>query len=112
MKISEMSTEQGFDVMAKLAPYISEIVQDEEIKSVAEQYKSQNGIGDSMDRLFPLMLAKHRKALYGMVSAVTGKTEETIKKQPMQTTKEDFSQTLCDDVFDFFILFMRMALRA
>ena len=65
-----------------------------------------------MDNLFPLMLVNHREALYNIVAVTTGKTVEAVKKQPLADTKADFDASICDDMFDFFLLFLRMAVRA
>ena len=111
MKISEMSTEQGFDVMEKLVPYVNEIVSDEEVGKIAAAYRESRNAADSMGQLFPLMVQKHRDALYGMVAVTSGKTVEEVRKQPLSKTKEGFDAALCDDVIDFFILFLRMAVR-
>lgn len=111
MKISEMSTEQGFDVMQKLTPYVNEIVTDEEVAKIAAEFREKKNTVESMNRLFPLMMQNHREALYGMVAAVSGKTVEQVRKQPLGKTKEGFQEAMSDDVFDFFILFLRMAVR-
>lgn len=112
MKISEMTTEQAFDVMQKLAPYVSEIVTDNAVGDVAAEYRETKNAAAIMDNLFPLMLVNHREALYNIVAVSTGKTVETVKKQPLADTKADLDASVCDDMFDFFILFLRMAVRA
>ena len=111
MKISDMPTDQGFDVMQRLTPYVNEIIGDEEVTKIAEEFREKKNALSSMNRLFPLMLERHRDALYGMVAAVGGKTVEEVRSQPLGQTKEGFQEAMSDDVFDFFILFLRMAVR-
>lgn len=109
MKISEMATDKAFDTMSKLIPYISEFANDKELAAVADEFREKREIMGTMEKLFPIMVTRHREALYGMISVTTGKKIEKIRTQPISVTKEDFDETMCDDVFDFFPYFLRMA---
>lgn len=111
MKISEMPTEQGFELMAKIVPYFSQISNDNEMQELAKELRKTKNVSEQMAPLFGLMLCKHREALYGMVSAASGKTVEEVRTQPVKETKETFLDVTGDDVLDFFICFVRMASR-
>ena len=72
MRISEMTTEQAFECMARMVPYVTEIERDQEVVNVKEKLreaaKQEDGdltTGDVIEATMPLILEKHRNAFFG-----------------------------------------------
>ena len=117
IKINELSTDKTLDLVCDLTPYVSEIIEDKElIKTFSEKVKLdknaseekvKNTVITSMVKkgkvLIPLVLKKHREAVYNILALVNEKSVEEIKKQPAMITINEITSILNDkDLIDFF----------
>ena len=108
MRISEMTTEQAFECMARMVPYVTEIERDQEVVNVKEKLreaaKQEDGdltTGDVIEAAMPLILGKHRNAFFGILGALEGKKPEEIAKQPYAQTVAAVKADLTKEFFDF-----------
>lgn len=113
MKISQLNTDNGLDVLCEIVPYIGNIIEDEKLTaelrrktalepsaSMAEVYAA--GI-DKLAKIVPVVLKTHRSDVYAIVAAINGKTPEDIAKQNFLKTAADIRDIVQDKEFrDFF----------
>lgn len=113
MRISELSTDTGLDVLCEITPYLGAIITDEALvselrnriklnkeASVAEVYAA--GL-DKITKLLPIILKTHRDDVYGIVAAVNGKTATEVAEQSMLKTASEIRDIIKDKEFrDFF----------
>ena len=113
MRISDLDTENGLDVLCEITPYIGNIIEDGELTaelrrkmrladnaSPAEIYAA--GI-EKLVKLVPIVLKTHRSDVYGIVAALNGKEPAGIAKQPFIKTMIDIRDIVTDKAFkDFF----------
>lgn len=113
MKISQLSTDAGLDVLCEITPYIGAIISDEELTAElrrkinlgkdatqAEVYAA--GL-DRITKLMPIILKAHRADVYGIVGAINGKTEAEIAGQSVLKTAIEIRDIVKDKEFaDFF----------
>lgn len=109
MKLSEMSTEQGVQVMIKLAGPVGNITSDEEFYQMLRDFAAKAGdtspialIDEVCKRLVPVALVKHKADLYAIVAALTGKTAKKIAEQKLTETISDIKSSLDKEFLDFF----------
>lgn len=112
-----MTTEMSFDVMQNILPYVVEINGDEEIQNAKKAYIGENGNNDPymlMNALLPLLLARHRKAVYILMGSVCGKTAEEVAAQDFKTTLADWKAAteFVGEMAGFFVPAARMVARA
>lgn len=113
MKLSEMTTEQAFDVMVRIEPHLAAILGDEEVVKRKRAMKDGEHTGADMLRgLFPLMLQKHGDDLIEIVAALSGKTTAQVRTQSIADTREVISDNFIQEMFDFFTLSLRMVAHA
>ncbi len=113
MKISQLSTDAGLDVLCEITPYLGAIISDEALTAElrrkinldkdatqAEVYAA--GL-DRITKLMPIILKTHRSDVYGIVGAINGKTETEIAEQSMLKTAIEIRDIVKDKEFaDFF----------
>lgn len=113
MKISELSTDAGLDVLCEITPYLCNIIEDgalrdelrrkihlDENASATEIYAAAL---EKLTKLVPILLKTHRSDVYGIVGAVNGKSEEAVASQPMLKTMGEIREIVKDKGFkDFF----------
>lgn len=113
MRISELTTETGLDVLCTITPFICNIIEDEGLReelrnkihldenaSMTEVYAA--GL-DKLTKLIPILLKTHRSDVYGVVGAINGKSEEAVAAQPMLKTMGEIRDIVKDKDFkDFF----------
>ena len=113
MKISELTTEQGLDVLCEIVPYVGNIIEDEALTAElqrkmrmgkdatqAEVYAA--GI-EKLSKLIPILLKTHRADVYGIVAAINGKTPDEIAAQSALKTAAEIRDIVTDKAFkDFF----------
>lgn len=112
MKLSEMSTDQATDVLLQLVEPVTAIAEDEGIVSALQDMGNMTGtpvivaLSKMIKKMFPVILKKHRVALYDIIHIMTGKDHETIKSQNLGTTLRDFETILADtELLRFFSSF-------
>lgn len=111
--LAKKPTGAGLDAMMSMLPHLSEIAHDEELNKARARIR-ENKEMDTMEIIsafFPLLACKHRTAVYGIVSAVTGKTDEEIDAQSLEETMNVFFGATGDEIMSFFTLFVRMGVR-
>lgn len=97
MKLSEFSTDEGFDVLCAITPYVCNVTADEELLNAAKSKIAPHTTGISkaqlvllgakkITELLPLALKKHRNDLYNILAALHETTVEEIAKQPLSKT--------------------------
>lgn len=113
MRISELTTNEGLDVLCEITPYLGAIVTDE---SLVAELKRKADVGeestqaqvwaaalDKLTKLMPIILKAHRSDVYGIVGAVNGKTEDEIARQSFIKTAIELRDIINDKEFkDFF----------
>lgn len=89
MRISEMTTDQFYDVLVDVSPYVWEFMEDEKIASffAERKQKLKNGIaaGKVGKRLIfdiiVIALKERRQDTHGILAALSGTSIDTIKDQ-------------------------------
>lgn len=111
--LAKKNTGLGFNAMTAILPYLKEILDDKELSKAYARVKEDKDatLLDVAMVTFPRMVSEHRTAIYGIVSAVTGKTSEEIDQQPLEETMEVFSSATGVQITGFFTAFARMAMR-
>lgn len=114
MKMAEMNTELGFDLMEKLLPDVAAILNDEKVKKIKAEMRSDGSIaiGEGMNAVLPLFLGKYRENLIRMAAAISGKSEKEIMEQPMGETLAVFQAGVTDEMLSFFASCLRMVMSA
>ena len=113
MKISELSTDKGLDIICEITPFVDEIATDEElISTLKEKIKLPEGatradmlkIGaDKINKIVPILLKKKRSAIYGILAALNETSAEKISKQSMISTAKQIKEAVGDkELIDFF----------
>lgn len=108
MKLSEMSTEQLAACLCRLAEPIGVLTADEEIAETVKRIGEDKEkpvytvLGGAASKLIPLMLKKHEAETYGILAALTGKSEAELKTQRGLKTIKDAKECFDKDLLDFF----------
>lgn len=127
MKLSELSTDKALDVLCELTPYVSSIMEDDDILSALGDFMGQsaeekkkagaNGAEEndaSMSekgiRMFgglvkniPLLLKTHRHDMYGILSVLNEKSVAEIADLPFGETVWQIKDVFRDnELLDFF----------
>ena len=107
------TTGAGLDAMLAMLPHIDAILNDPEYRRIKEKVKNDKSatLGELSSQVFPIIAAKNRPALYGVVGAVTGKTAQEIDAQPLEETMAVFESALGSDILGFFAYCARLAAR-
>lgn len=111
MKISEMSAEKGFETMARIAPYVAELLRAGDIKEAKEKLpETFNGV-DVFECIYPALAGGHASAIIHMAAIMTDVPyEEMAKKNAGEVAKAIGGETL-REFFDFFPFARGLALR-
>ena len=115
MKLSEMNTELGFDLMEKLLPDVSEILSDESVKKMKLDFRKDGGgisVGAGMGAVLPLFLGKYRENMYRIAAAISEKGTEEIKRQPVGETLAALQNGMTEEMLSFFASCLRMVMSA
>lgn len=111
MNISEMNTEQAFECMVRLVPYVTEIEGDAQIVEMKKKMREKGEAltnADFMAAIYPLLMRDHRDAVFGIVAAMTEKTVEEVKTQPYKETFAAIKAGFTKELFDFFPFAVRL----
>lgn len=107
-----MKTEFAFKAMAKALPYVTQLVEDDDIadfKELARKRKTDLSLSEAMTKLMPVFLVKKPDAVLGMLGAMCGKTIDEMRDLDWKETKKMLTGECVKDIFDFFIFALRMA---
>lgn len=119
MKISELTTDRGLDVLVEITPYVSNIATSEnlaaELKKLAETPASslksslQQVVygADVFSRLIPILLKERREDVYGILSVLNEKPIEQVASQNIMQTISEIREVFSDkDMLSFFKSFV------
>ena len=112
--MSKQPTGIALDAMAAMLPHMETLLHSDDYRALKERVQREGAnltVSDIMGDAFSAVAAKNRPALYGIVSAVTGKTVEEIDAQPVEETLEVFRGAMGSQVLDFFSFCARLAVR-
>lgn len=115
MKLSEMNTEKAFECMARMTPYVAQIMSDPAVAEAKRKLHDKGGEltnGDVMLGLYPLLMRDHSEALCGIVAAMEGRTLDEVKAQPYKKTFAAIRAGFTQELFDFFPFAVRLVLSA
>lgn len=104
----------ALDAMAAMLPHMETLLQSDDYRALKERVQREGAnltVSDIMGDAFSAVAVKNRPALYGIVSAMTGKTVEEIDAQPVEETLEAFRGAMGSQVLDFFSFCARLAVR-
>lgn len=108
MKISKLTTDAALDVLCEITPYATNIVTDEKLMEiVSKTVKPDEGEemtraavllagAEKLTRIVPLVMKDHREDVYGILSAVNGKSPEEIARQNVIKTSMQI-RDICKD---------------
>lgn len=108
MKISQMTTDQASDVLVRIAPPASSIMRDKKTVDVVEKLANSSTdspikfIAGNLTAVVTVLLHDHRKDVYEIVAALSGKTTEEIGKQKITATILDVKDSFDEELLDFF----------
>ena len=113
MKLSELSTDRAVDVLCEISPYAINIMTDEELideLKKAVDFKNANTMAErivlisgKISKIFPILLKKRKRDLFGILSAINEKTIEEISKQNIIKTMAQIKDISKDkELLDFF----------
>lgn len=120
MKLSELSTDQSFDVLCELSPHVHNITHDDDFLSAVgrgmEVGQRLNKFGqvtlliDRVVELLPLLLKTHRPDVYGILSVMNERPAAEIAAQKLTETMRQVRELFNDKEFiDFFTSSMQQA---
>lgn len=109
MRISELTTDEGLDVLCEITPFIGAIVTDEElvaelkrkIKLGDDASKAQVWVAatDKLSKLMPIIFKTHRADVYGIIGAINGKPQSEIETQNFIKTMTEIRDIIRDEEF-------------
>jgi hypothetical protein len=117
MKLSNIDTEKGLDILCEITPYLGAITADEELFAELRQEVAGGqrmtraqmvAVGaDKIGKLIPIILKKHRADVYGILSVLNEKSPEEIAKQNFLITGAQIRDVVKDKaLLDFFKSFV------
>lgn len=108
MKISEMTTDQAADTLVRVAAPISAIMQDKDSKALLESLAKANAreplryIANNLSVVVSTLLKKHRRDVYEIAAALSGKAVQDIGKQNILVTIRDLQESMDEELLSFF----------
>lgn len=105
-----MDTKMKFETMEKIYPFAIELIECDSIRSFKQQAKANGGVasGKLLLSLIPIFVTEKRGALFGILSAISGKTVAEVERQDWEETKKLLESTVMSDVYDFLLFCVRM----
>ena len=109
MKLNAMTTDQAADVLVKIADPAAEIMNDPKLDALINEITHMQNPTEAQQlsflafKLLPFLMKEHRKALYTILSAMTGKTEKELAKQGIKETITDIRDSFDHELIDFFL---------
>lgn len=113
MKLSELSTDRATDVLCEIAPYMVNIMKDEELVeelSVAVDFKYANTMAEKIaltvgkiSKILPILFKKRKADILGILGALNNKSVSDIAKQNIVVTMKQIRDISKDkELLDFF----------
>lgn len=109
--VLKMESGKALDALGKMVPHLETILNDPDYIHIKDKMKSNAEMTakDIMFDAFVVVAMKNRRALYGIVSAATGKTEKEVEEQPLEETIAALEWATGNAVIGFFTFFALMA---
>lgn len=104
----------ALDAMAAMLPHMETLLHSDDYRALKERVQREGAsltVSDILRDSFSAVAVKNRPALYGIVSAVTGKPVEEVDAMPVEETLEAFRAATASQVLDFFSFCARLAVR-
>lgn len=101
MKLSEMSTVDGFQMTARLVPHVDAIMADQNVRKVMTDGKNRSVFSAYMAMLGAAAGARMDDTVE-ILAALTGKSADEIKAQPFKDTLADAKAVWDDDLKQLF----------
>jgi hypothetical protein len=103
MKLSEISTDRGMDIIAEAVPAIDRMVASEAVKEFYKKYAKLKltkalAVKASIE-LIPGLVKSNREDVLIIISACTGKTLATVKAQPFMQSFGELKEMFSDPEF-------------
>lgn len=92
MKISQMATADGLDLMLKFIPITARIIEDTELSNAKAVLTSTKSGAEIAAKITPILLANHRDDVMELVAVMQGETVDEVKKQPISSTIETLAE--------------------
>lgn len=108
MKISEMTTDQAGEVLARIADPVGRIMADDEAMDIfksavaAGTDNALKGWGQIVTKLVPFCLRKHKEDLYEVVAALEFKTVDEVGGWMFLKTCAVLKESIDRDTISFF----------
>ena len=108
MKISQMSTEQGANVLVKIAEPVSNIMDDPQVVNILKEISAMKNVpyikicASIISKIVPLALQAHRDDLFEIVGALDNKSASEVKEQSVLQTIKVIQESIDKDLIDFF----------
>lgn len=106
MKLSEMDTVRGAQVMAEIAGPIGVLVKNPATKEFVKAHGNETVgarlIFDAFTELAPTFLRDEADATFAILAALSGKTLDEVRKQPFKETCRDVKACIDGDLLGFF----------
>lgn len=111
--LEKKKTAEGLDLLAKVLPHLDAILHDDDYNRLKDRMQANKELTmlDIMEDAYDVIAMKNRTALYGIVSAITGKEPKEIAEQPLEETLSVFQSVMSSSVISFFTFCARMAVR-
>lgn len=108
MKISQMSTEQGANVLVRIAEPVSNIMDDSRVADLLKEISEMKDVpyikvfASIVPKIVPLALESHREDVFEIVGALDNKSVSEVKKQNVLKTIKVIQESVDKDLLDFF----------
>lgn len=108
MKISEMNNDQATDALIRISGPFESICCDDEVKEALDEISKMGNepMIKAVGRIIPfatgLLLKKHKRDLYEIISALTMKPLSAVGKMNFKETVETLQESYDDILRDFF----------
>ena len=108
MKLSEMTNDQATEALIRISGPFESICGDDEVKEALDEISKMGGepmikaIGKIIPLITGLLLKKHKRDLYEIISALTMKPVSSVGKMNFKETIEIVQESYDDILRDFF----------
>lgn len=92
MKLSNMNTIDGFEMMKKLLPATAKILGNAEIGNAKAILKGKESGAEIAAKITPILIQDHIEDVVQLVAVLQGSTEDEVKNQPIGETIETLSE--------------------
>lgn len=102
IKVEELSTEKGLNILCAITPAIGNIFSDDEVMSMFSEENEKGNTVANMANVIAIILDKHRQDIYKILASLSDRTIEEVKKQDFFDTFEQVAELLNMEAFKGF----------